>query len=163
MRSGWGSEDCLYLHVWSPPQALAAAAPPLPVLVYIHGGSLMSGSGQFEDKTAFALHAGAGAGSVVVSVNYRLNVFGWLAVAALQEGSGAVGNYGVCACVHATKRIKSEHDNNTSTSIIHHTSTPTRAAARDPSPSPLNPFCRRPTGPTSCAAVGARQHRRIRW
>jgi para-nitrobenzyl esterase len=139
MHSGWGSEDCLYLHVWSPAQALAAAASvaPLPVLVYIHGGSLMSGSGQFEDKTAFALHAGAGAGSVVVSVNYRLNVFGWLAVAALQEVSGAVGNYGLCACVHATKCIKSEHDNKTSTSIIYHTSNPTRAAARAPPPPPI--------------------------
>jgi para-nitrobenzyl esterase len=45
---GSGSEDCLHLHVTAPPAALNAAASPLPVLVYIHGGGLMDGSGNFE-------------------------------------------------------------------------------------------------------------------
>jgi para-nitrobenzyl esterase len=45
---GSGSEDCLHLHVTAPPAALNATAAPLPVLVYIHGGGLMDGSGNFE-------------------------------------------------------------------------------------------------------------------
>jgi para-nitrobenzyl esterase len=88
---GSGSEDCLHLHITAPPSTVNATQPPLPVLVYIHGGGLMDGGGSFEYMSAFALHANV----VVVAVNYRLNVFGWLALKSLQESDGSVGNYGM--------------------------------------------------------------------
>ncbi len=83
------SEDCLYLNVWS-------AAPPrarLPVYVWIHGGGSRVGSGaqpQF-DGTALARQ-----GIVVVTINYRLGVLGFLSTRALsvESGYGASGNYG---------------------------------------------------------------------
>jgi para-nitrobenzyl esterase len=64
------SEDCLYLNVWTPPDAVA-----LPVFVWIHGGGFTGGR-SFDsvfDGTEFAK-----AGVVVVTVAYRLGVFGFL-------------------------------------------------------------------------------------
>lgn len=75
-----GSEDCLYLNVWRP----ATGATGLPVIVFIHGGSNVSG------YTADPVYDGATlartANAVVVSVNYRLGIFGWLDVAQLKTG-----------------------------------------------------------------------------
>jgi para-nitrobenzyl esterase len=88
---GNGNEDCLHVHITAPPNTVNTTQPPLPVLVYIHGGGLMDGGGEFEYMSAFALHANV----VVVAVNYRLNVFGWLALKCLQESDGSVGNYGM--------------------------------------------------------------------
>jgi para-nitrobenzyl esterase len=67
------SEDCLYLNIWKP-----AAGPVgrLPVMVWIHGGGLQSGS------ASIPLYAGdqlARRGVIVVTANYRLGVFGFLA------------------------------------------------------------------------------------
>ena len=64
------SEDCLYLNVWTPPDAEA-----LPVFVWIHGGGFTGGSAfaPVFDGTEFAK-----AGMVVVTVAYRLGVFGFL-------------------------------------------------------------------------------------
>jgi para-nitrobenzyl esterase len=64
------SEDCLYLNVWTPPDAEA-----LPVFVWIHGGGFTGGSAfaPVFDGTEFAK-----AGVVVVTVAYRLGVFGFL-------------------------------------------------------------------------------------
>ena len=87
---GSGSEDCLHLHVTAPAGAVSATAA-LPVLVYIHGGGLMDGSGMYEYMSAFAAHADV----VVVAINYRLSVFGWLALPALMLDDGSVGNYGL--------------------------------------------------------------------
>jgi carboxylesterase type B len=87
---GSGSEDCLHLHVTAPAGAASVSAA-LPVVVYIHGGGLMDGSGMYEYMSAFAAHANV----VVVAINYRLNVFGWLALPALQLDDGSVGNYGL--------------------------------------------------------------------
>ena len=67
------SEDCLYLNVWTP---AASASEKLPVLVWIYGGGGVSGS------TAEPIYDGnaiAKKGVVVVSMNYRVNVFGWFA------------------------------------------------------------------------------------
>ena len=66
------SEDCLYLNVWTPPDAEA-----LPVFVWIHGGGFTGGSSfaPVFDGTEFAK-----AGVVVVTVAYRLGVFGFLDV-----------------------------------------------------------------------------------
>jgi carboxylesterase type B len=93
---GSGAEDCLSLNVYTSP-APGPAAGPLPVLFYIHGGSLMWGSGEY-DMTAFVADAAEGAGGVVlVEINYRLNIFGFLAAQELTEASdyNTSGNYGI--------------------------------------------------------------------
>ncbi len=82
------SEDCLYLNVWAP-----ADADGLPVMVWIHGGNFTRGSGGLSVYDGSAL---AGQGVVVVTFNYRLNVFGYLAHPALSaEQGGSSGNYGL--------------------------------------------------------------------
>ncbi len=84
------SEDCLYLNVWTP---AASAGEKLPVLVWIYGGGGVSGS------TAEPIYDGnaiAKKGVVVVSMNYRVNLFGWFAHPELTQESPnhASGNYG---------------------------------------------------------------------
>jgi para-nitrobenzyl esterase len=87
---GATDEDCLYLNVWTP----GADAAPRPVLVWIHGGGFVIGSGSqsLYDGAALALRAGA----VVVTINYRLGPLGFLYLADLCPGlDGAVGNAGL--------------------------------------------------------------------
>jgi len=83
------SEDCLYLNVWTP-----AKARKRPVLVWIHGGGFNSGSGAIP-----IYHGGelAKRGIVVVTLNYRLNVFGFLAHPELtkEAGPAAGANFGL--------------------------------------------------------------------
>lgn len=88
---GTHSEDCLYVNVWTP------AAPTderLPVLVWIHGGAYVVGSGSEARFDGAAL---AAQGVVVVTINYRLGVFGFLAHPDLTQESRhhASGNYGL--------------------------------------------------------------------
>ncbi|MGH9586610.1 MAG: carboxylesterase/lipase family protein [Acidobacteriaceae bacterium] len=82
------SEDCLTLNIWT---SNLHPAEPAPVLVYIHGGAFTLGSGAF-DGAALASH-----GAVVVTLNYRLGVFGFLAHPDLTAASlhHASGNYGL--------------------------------------------------------------------
>jgi para-nitrobenzyl esterase len=85
------SEDCLYLNLWVPP---SVAGEKLPVMVWIYGGGLDNGSGSTP------LYAGdvlARQGVIVVTFNYRLGVFGFLAHSQLaQESAGhTTGNYGL--------------------------------------------------------------------
>ena len=89
-RSGGMSEDCLTLNVWTPDPSPAAR---LPVLVYFYGGGFMAGSGCEPRYDGGRL---AGRGLVAVTVNYRLNVFGFLAHPELSAESphGRSGNYG---------------------------------------------------------------------
>src|SRR6266436_8368480 len=68
-QASGGSEDCLYLNVWAPPGAVG-----LPVMAHIHGGGFRGGSGQGD----YSLLAETG-NEVIVSLNYRLNIFGFLA------------------------------------------------------------------------------------
>ena len=84
------SEDCLFLNVWAPRQI----SEPLPVLYWIHGGGYTGGSGSTQIYDGARLAAG---GAVVVTINYRLNVFGFLAHPALSAESphDASGNYGL--------------------------------------------------------------------
>ncbi len=78
------SEDCLYLNVWAP----AAPRSPRPVMVWFHGGGFAYGSGGWPmyDGTNLAEHQDV----VVVTVNHRLNVFGYLDLPEV-EGSGNAG------------------------------------------------------------------------
>lgn len=90
-RSNGMSEDCLYLNVWTP-----ALQPDkkLPVLVYFYGGGFMAGDGSEPRYDGASL---AQKGIVTVTVNYRLGVFGFLALPALATESPhhASGNYGL--------------------------------------------------------------------
>jgi para-nitrobenzyl esterase len=77
-----GSEDCLFVNVWAP----ASGATGLPVLVHIHGGGFVFGSGNGDNS----LLSSTGH-EVVVSFNYRLGIFGFLADKALGANSGDYG------------------------------------------------------------------------
>jgi len=87
-----GGEDCLYLHVVRP----VTAPPPggWPVLVYFHGGNLISGGtpGMLAPSAVMATEVAGGA--LVVAVAYRLNTLGWLADDVFAAESGFSGNYG---------------------------------------------------------------------
>jgi len=72
------SEDCLTVDVWAPAKAAAA---PAPVLVWIHGGGFVIGSG--NEATYDGANLAAATGAVVVTMNYRLGALGWLAHGAL--------------------------------------------------------------------------------
>ena len=82
-----GNEDCLYLSVHSPAHA---PGDKLPVFVWIHGGSNRAGSGYGTAESAIYKK-----GVVVVSIEYRLGVFGFLASSELRKESShaSSGNY----------------------------------------------------------------------
>ncbi len=84
------SEDCLYLNVWTPADS---ASERLPVMIYIHGGGGVQGA---ASEPRYDGNAMAKKGVVVVSMNYRLNAFGWLAHPELSGESPhhSSGNYG---------------------------------------------------------------------
>ncbi|MFE3027633.1 carboxylesterase family protein, partial [Nocardia tengchongensis] len=84
-------EDCLYLNVWTP-RTLPADGHPLPVMVWIHGGSLQTGSGSMYGAAPLVSQPDGDA--IIVTVNYRLGLFGFLAASALDDGSGS-GDYGL--------------------------------------------------------------------
>jgi para-nitrobenzyl esterase len=94
------SEDCLTLNIWAPADVHGA-----PVLVWIHGGSLWTGSGReaLYDGTRLAER-----GIVVVTINYRLGALGWLAHPDLSAESpqGVSGNYGLLDEIEALKWVK---------------------------------------------------------
>jgi para-nitrobenzyl esterase len=95
------SEDCLSLNVWTP----AKPSGRLPVMVWIHGGGFQAGAGPEprHDGEAFVRK-----GVVLVTVNYRLGVFGFMAHPDLTRESsrGASGNYGMLDQVAALKWVK---------------------------------------------------------
>ncbi|HTV21663.1 MAG TPA: carboxylesterase family protein, partial [Polyangiaceae bacterium] len=91
MPQGEISEDCLALNVWT---GAASDVERRPVLVYIHGGAYTGGSG---DVAVYDGEALAARGIIVVTLNYRVGVFGFFAHPELsaQSGHGASGNYGL--------------------------------------------------------------------
>jgi len=100
-RLGPVSEDCLFLNIWTPALDADTTAP---VMVWIHGGGGIIGSGSepLFDGTALARR-----GVVVVTLNYRLGPFGFLAHPALTaEGNGSSGNYGLMDQVAALEWIQ---------------------------------------------------------
>jgi para-nitrobenzyl esterase len=95
------SEDCLGLNVWTPARS---SADKLPVMVWIHGGGFVIGA---SSQTAYDGEPLAAQGVVVVSINYRLGVLGFLAHPALSKESaqGVSGNYGLLDMVAALRWV----------------------------------------------------------
>ena len=77
------SEDCLYLNLWTPATDAAAR---LPVMVWIHGGGYQAGASHEPRHDGVRL---ARNGVVLITINYRLGVFGFFAHPALVEGRPA--------------------------------------------------------------------------
>lgn len=94
------SEDCLSLNIWSAENATKA-----PVLVWIHGGALLTGSSREDLYDGRRL---AERGIVVVSINYRLGALGWMAHPGLsaEDPKGLSGNYGLLDQVAALKWVR---------------------------------------------------------
>ena len=94
------SEDCLYLNVWT-----TQGARNQPVLVWIHGGALTSGSSSERMYDGAKL---AARGVVVVSINYRLGVLGYLAHPQLSAESPQriSGNYGLLDQIEALRWVQ---------------------------------------------------------
>lgn len=103
-RSDGVSEDCLYLNVWTPAKHTDKN---LPVLVYFYGGGMQAGDGSELRYDGASM---AKEGIVVVTVNYRLNLFGFFAHPELSAEAPykASGNYGLLDQAAALKWV---HDN----------------------------------------------------
>ncbi|GAC1334538.1 MAG: carboxylesterase family protein [Beijerinckiaceae bacterium] len=99
------SEDCLYLNVWRPAESQPSSR--LPVMVWIHGGGFVGGSGAFKafDATSLARN-----GVIVVTINYRLGRFGWFAHPELSAEGANTGtaNFGLMDDIAALQWV---HDN----------------------------------------------------
>jgi para-nitrobenzyl esterase len=97
------SEDCLYLNVWT--NSLNTRASRRPVLVWIHGGGFWAGFGGEERHNGARL---AKKGAVVVTLNYRLGPFGFLAHPAFAAESPyhAAGNYGLLDQIAALRWVQ---------------------------------------------------------
>ena len=95
------SEDCLYLNVWT----RAKAGDALPVMVWIHGGGLQIGHGHLPMYDGGALTQ---EGVVLISINYRLGVLGFLAHPDLSAESpdGVSGNYGILDQIAALRWVR---------------------------------------------------------
>ncbi|WP_158514503.1 carboxylesterase/lipase family protein [Sphingopyxis macrogoltabida] len=95
------SEDCLQLNIWRP-----KGARKLPVMVWIHGGAHVIGSGTFPafDGTAFARQ-----GVILVTINYRLGSLGYFAHPSLSKGAPrgeAIANYGLMDQLAALRWVR---------------------------------------------------------
>lgn len=92
------SEDCLYLNVYTPKLQVNAG---LPVMVWIHGGAFSGGSGSQEIYQAEPI---VRRGVVLVTINYRLNVFGFLAHPGLHGAAAA--NFGIADQIAALRWVR---------------------------------------------------------
>ena len=101
-RGGPGSEDCLYLNIWTPEWPLRSS---YPVMLWIHGGANVVGS---ANNPAFDGSALARRGMVVVTVNHRLGVMGFMAHPALSAESGhhSSGNYALLDQIMALRWVR---------------------------------------------------------
>lgn len=95
-------EDCLYLNVWTPAESQDSR---LPVMVYVHGGSFLTGSAA---KTFYNGAYLAKRDVVVVTFNYRLGIFGFFCHPGLADPltGGSYGNYGLLDQIAALKWVR---------------------------------------------------------
>ena len=95
------SEDCLYLNVWTPGTGVADKRP---VMVWIHGGALVYGSGNIALYDGAAL---ARRGVVVVAINYRMGPLGFFSHPAIDgDRAGAPANYGLLDQLAALRWVR---------------------------------------------------------
>ncbi len=94
------SEDCLTLNVWRP--ANVPANKPLPVMVWVHGGSFRFGAGSLGVYDGAEL---AKRGVIVVTLNYRLGLFGTFAYPGLAPAGEPTGNFGLLDVIQALKWV----------------------------------------------------------
>ena len=85
-----GSENCLFLNVYAP-HARKEHGPPLPVMVWIHGGGLIAESGEIFDPSPLVEQGNV----IVVTINYRLGLLGFFAHPAIDYEGHPRGNYGL--------------------------------------------------------------------
>lgn len=101
------SEDCLYLNIWLPLEIeeLIQKGERLPVAVYVHGGAFMGGAGSNLPFVATKL---VKEGVILVTINYRLGVWGFLShpLLALHGRESSWGNYGLWDQLAAIKWVK---------------------------------------------------------
>ena len=105
-RNAGISEDCLYLNVWAPaPTAAARSSAGLPVLVYFYGGGFIAGDGS---EPRYDGESMAKRGIVVVTMSYRLGVFGSFVHPELTAESPqhASGNYGLMDQMASLRWVK---------------------------------------------------------
>jgi para-nitrobenzyl esterase len=101
-QDGGESEDCLFLNVYAPADAKDKSK--LPVMFWIHGGGYAGGASSEPRHNGDFLPT---KGVVLVTINYRLGVFGFLATADLaKEANGTAGNYGLLDMVAALDWVK---------------------------------------------------------
>jgi len=94
------SEDCLYLNIWAPK---AAKREKLPVMVWIHGGGYYGGTGSQPLYNGTRLTR---RGVIVVTINYRLGIFGFFSHPDLAAEGKVDGNQGLLDQVAALKWVK---------------------------------------------------------
>jgi len=96
------SEDCLKLNVWTPAKR---ADEKLPVMLFIYGGGFNRGDSCYKTYDGEAI---ARSGCVFVNINYRIAVFGFLALKELSERSenGVSGNYGLLDQIKALEWVR---------------------------------------------------------
>jgi para-nitrobenzyl esterase len=101
-QDGGESEDCLFLNVYAP--AGSTPKSKLPVMFWIHGGGYKAGASSEPRHNGDFLPT---RGVVLVTINYRLGAFGFLATEELaKEANGAAGNYGLMDMVAALQWVK---------------------------------------------------------
>jgi para-nitrobenzyl esterase len=108
IMKAWGvdygtlSEDCLFLNVWT---SAKSSEEKRPVMMWIHGGGNVAGASQHPSNDGEAL---ARQGVVVVSLNHRLGIFGFLAHPQLSKESqqNVSGNYGLLDMIAALKWVQ---------------------------------------------------------
>ena len=100
-----GSEDCLFLNIWAPAGA-GESVSGLPVMVWLHGGSNVGGSGSFYNAAYLAAQQNV----VVVTVNYRLGVLGWFSHPSLRAAADSEldksPNFGTLDTIQALKWVR---------------------------------------------------------
>lgn len=106
-----GNEDCLSLNVWMPDAATAGEGP-YPILFFIHGGGNIQGSSSEAVAGTAPIYNGLDLSetnkAIVVTINYRLGPFGFLAIPELSKESawGASGNYGLLDQIAALEWVQ---------------------------------------------------------
>jgi len=97
------SEDCLYLNVWTPVEPGEKTR--LPVMVWVHGGAFIGGAGSIPVYDGAAL---ARKGVVLVTINYRVGIFGYFAHPELiaEANGGICANFGTSDQIEALRWIK---------------------------------------------------------